>query len=117
MGLLEIAFPYRAHRSFGAASFALVFVSLIVEIELLVLLALGIVARRLDLFLPLQTAVFPAAALVSLVATGVFAWRARAWTRARIAGLSAWGTDSTEYMADLLARARAAEAAAGEPRT
>ena len=114
MGLRDIAFPYRAHRSFGVASFALVFVALFVEIELLVLLALGIVAHRLDLFIALQTAVFPVAAAVSLVATGVFAWRARAWTRARIAGMSAWGADSTEYMADLLPRVRAAEAAAGQ---
>ncbi|HUQ16400.1 MAG TPA: hypothetical protein VM070_01285 [Candidatus Saccharimonadales bacterium] len=114
MGLLEIAFPYRAYRSFGAASFALVFVSLIVEIELLVLLALGLVARRIDLFLPLQTAVFPAAVAVSLVATGVFAWRARDWTRARIAGISAWGTDTSDYMADLQARARAAELRAAD---
>ncbi|GAC1459653.1 MAG: hypothetical protein NVSMB8_09450 [Candidatus Limnocylindrales bacterium] len=114
VGLLEIAFPYRAHRSFGAASFALVFVSLIAEIEALVLLALVIVARRLDLFFALQTAVFPAAVAVSLVATGVFAWRARSWTRARIAGLSAWGTDSSDYMAELQARARAAELRAAD---
>jgi len=112
VGLLEIAFPYRAHRSFGAASFALVFISLILEIELLILLALGVVARRLDLFLPLQTAVFPAAVAVSLVATGVFAW-----TRARIAGLSAWGTDTTDYMAELQERAKAAELRTGVDRT
>ena len=46
---MDIAFPYRTQRSFGASSFALVLVALIVEIELLVLLALGIVAHRLDL--------------------------------------------------------------------
>jgi|GEM_PF-1625436 len=107
MGLIDIAFPYRAHRSFGAASFALVFVVLFAEIELLVLLALGIVAHRLDLFIALQTAVFPAAAAVSLVATSVFAWRARVWTRARIAGLSAWGGSSDAYAVKLRARARA----------
>jgi len=113
---MDVAFPYRTHRSFGASSFALVFVALIVEIELLVLLALGIVAHRLDLFLTLQTAVFPAAAAVSLVSTGVFAWRARSWTRARIAGLSAWGTDSGAYAATLRARARAVGARSGTDR-
>lgn len=113
MGLLEIAFPYRAQRSFGVASFALVFVTLVGEIELLVLLALGIVAHRLDLFLALQTAVFPAAVAVSLVATGVFAWRARSWTRARIAGLSAWGSGTGDYAATLRARARAVRTGSG----
>lgn len=115
MGLLDIAFPYRADRGFGAASFALVFLALILEIELLVLLALGVVARRLDLFIPLQTAVFPAAVAVSLVATGVFAWRARSWTRARIAAVAAYGGSTDDYAAKLRARARAV--GAGPDRT
>lgn len=115
MRLIEIAFPYRAQRGFGAASFALLFVSLIVEIEVLVLLGLGILGR-LGLFFALQPAVFPAAALVSLAAAGVFAWRARAWTRARIAGLAAFGGDSERYAATLRARARAVGTLPRDPR-
>jgi hypothetical protein len=114
---MDIAFPYRAHRSFGAASFALVFIALIAEIEILVLLALGIVAHRLDLFVDLQLAVFPAAAAISLAATSVFSWRARAWTRARIAGLSAWGAGSGDYAATLRARSRAIGTGPGPDRT
>lgn len=117
VGLKEIAFPYRANRSFGAASFALVFLVLVAEIELLVLIALGVVAHRLDVFLALQTAVFPAAAAVSLATTTVFAWRARSWTRARIAGLAAWGTDSGDYAATLRARARAVRTGVGTDRS
>jgi len=113
MRLIEIAFPYRAQRGFGATSFALLFVSLIVEIELIVLLGL---IGQLDLFFVLQPAVFPAAAMVSLAAAGVFTWRARAWTRARIAGLAAFGGDSERYAATLRARARAVGTLPRDPR-
>lgn len=106
VGFTEIAFPYRAHRPFGLASFALVFVALIAEIELLVALALGLVARRIDLFLELQPALFPAAVLVALVAAAVFAFRARSWTKARIALVSEWSSGAGSY-AERLAKSRA----------
>jgi hypothetical protein len=49
--LLDVAFPYRIKRRFGAASFALIFLVLLAEIEMLVFVALAIVAHRLDLFM------------------------------------------------------------------
>ncbi len=104
MGLIDVAFPYRAGRSFGVASFALVFLVLIIEIELMVFIAIALVLHRFDLFVATQVAIFPAAAAVSLVAAGAFAWRARAWTRSRIAGLRAWSGGSDDYAAALRAR-------------
>lgn len=106
MSLADIAFPYRAQRSFGVVSFAFVFLVLVLEAELLVFVGLGIVAHRVDLFLEVQTAVLPAAALISLAASAVFAWRARAWTRARIAGLAEWGGASTSSYAEKIAARR-----------
>lgn len=106
MSLSDIAFPYKAQRSFGIVSFCFVFVVLIVEIELVVFVALGIIAHRVDLFLELQPDILPAAALVSLVASGVFAWRARAWSKARIAGLRDWGGASTTAYAEKIAARR-----------
>jgi len=85
VSLLEILFPYRAGRQFGASSFALLFILIIVEIEVLVLLGLAIVARA-DLFIDLQTLVLPMACFVSLVTTVTFWWRARSWIRRRIGG-------------------------------
>ena len=46
MSLGDIAFPYRAKRSFGAASFAFVFLMLILEAELVVFIGLGVIAHR-----------------------------------------------------------------------
>jgi hypothetical protein len=107
VSLRDIAFPYRAQRPFGIASFAFVFLMLLLEIELLVLVGLGIVAHRADLFVDLQSAILPAAALVSLVASSVFAWRARAWTKARIASLREWdGAATSTYVEKLAARSR-----------
>ena len=114
MSLSDIAFPYKAQRSFGIVSFCFVFVVLIVEIELVVFVALGIIAHRVDLFLELQPDILPAAAMVSLVASAVFAWRARAWTRARIAGLREWGGASTTAYAEKIAARRATRS---EPRS
>ncbi|HVR89129.1 MAG TPA: hypothetical protein VHG53_06250 [Candidatus Limnocylindria bacterium] len=105
MSLRDIAFPYRAKRNFGAASFALVFLMLILEIELLVAIALGVVAHRLDLFRDLQTVVLPGAVLISLATSTVFAWRARSWTKSRIAGLADYGSASAGY-AERLAKSR-----------
>ena len=105
MSLSEIAFPYRTKRSFGVTSFALVFVMLILEIELLVAIALGIVGHRFDLFVDLQTVLLPGAVLVSLVTSSVFAWRARSWTKSRIAGLRDYGTATSGY-AERLAKSR-----------
>ena len=96
MSLGDIAFPYRANRGFGAASFALLFVALLLEIELIVFVALA-VAGRADRFLDLQTMVIPAAVLVSLTAALVFSWRARAWTRNRMASTKQYGAGSSGY--------------------
>ena len=105
MGLSDIAFPYRRQRRFGVASFALVFLVLVAEIELLVLVALGLVARRLDLFLQLQTLILPAAVLVSLATAAVFAWRARRWGDERIRSIGEWGTGASGF-AERLAQTR-----------
>lgn len=106
MSLGEIAFPYKAKRSFGIVSFCFVFLMLVLEAEAVVFIGLGIIAHRIDLFIDLQPDILPAAALVSLVASGVFAWRARAWTKARIAGLSAWGGAATTSYAEKIAARR-----------
>lgn len=86
MGLGDIAFPYRAQRTFGIASFSLVFLMLVLEAEVVVFIGLAVIAHRIDLFIELQQAILPAAALVSLVVSAFFAWRARAWSKARIEG-------------------------------
>ena len=107
MSIGDIAFPYRAKRSFGAVSLAFVVLMLILEAELVVFIGLGIVARRLDLFVDLQPDIFPAVTMVSLVASGVFAWRARAWSRIRIEGLSEWGgAAAISYAEKIAARSR-----------
>lgn len=105
VSLVDIAFPYRRQRRFGMASFALVFLVLIVEIELLVLIALGVIAKRFDLFLAVQPVVLPAAALVSLASAAVFAWRARRWTDERMRSLGEWGTGASGF-AERLAQSR-----------
>ena len=102
MGLLEIAFPYRAQRQFGAVSFAFIFVVLVLEIELLTVVGF-VLAGRLDLFIPFQNIFFPAAVLVSLAAAAVFASRARAWTRRRLRSLDDYGAGASAF-GELLAR-------------
>lgn len=106
VSLGDIAFPYRAKRSFGVVSFAFVFVLLILEAELIVFIGLGIIAHRFDLFIELQQDILPAAALVSLVTSSVFAWRARAWSKARIDGLRDWGGAATTSYAEKIAARR-----------
>lgn len=106
MSLGDIAFPYRAKRSFGAASFAFVFLMLILEAELVVFIGLGVIAHRVDLFVDLQPDILPAAALVSLVAAGVFAWRARAWSKTRIESLREYGGAATASYAEKIAARR-----------
>jgi len=106
VSLGDIAFPYKAQRSFGVVSFAFVFLMLMVEAELVVFIGLGIIAHRIDLFVDLQTDILPAAAMVSLVASGVFAWRARAWSKARIEGLREWGGAATTSYAEKIAARR-----------
>jgi len=103
--LLDVAFPHRTKRSFGAASFALIFLILLAEIELLVFVALAIVAHRLDLFMELQPVVLPGACLVALSGAGVFWWRARSWTKQRIETLNLWAQGGTAY-GERLAKAR-----------
>jgi hypothetical protein len=91
----DIAFPYRAKKSFGAASFALLFLVLLSEIELLFLIALGVIAHRFDLFVDLQPTLLPVACLIALAAATVFWWRARRWTRTKIELLNVWAQGGT----------------------
>jgi hypothetical protein len=104
-GILDVAFPYRIKKRFGAASFALIFLVLLAEIEFLVFIALAIVAHRLDLFMGLQPIIFPGACLVALAAAGVFWWRARAWTNQRVEILNLWAEGGTAY-GERLAKSR-----------
>jgi hypothetical protein len=104
-GILDVAFPYRIKKRFGAASFALIFLVLLAEIEFLVFIALAIVAHRLDLFMGLQPIIFPGACLVALAAAGVFWWRARAWTKQRVEILNLWAQGGTAY-GERLAKSR-----------
>ena len=83
-GIRDLAFPHRTGRQFGVMSFALVFVVLFLEIEAVVAVGL-LLAGRIGLFLDFQPLIVPAAVLVSLVTAAVFAWRARTWTRRRMA--------------------------------
>ncbi len=89
MSLVEIAFPYRRRRAFGATSFALTFLVLVFEIELLALIGIGL-AAGVGLWWDLQPLVFPTACLVSLMTALVFWWRARTWSRHRVQTLEAW---------------------------
>lgn len=104
-GLLDIAFPYRAKKSFGAASFALVFLIIILEVEALVLVALGVVAHRFDLFVALQPVILPGACIVALSAAAVFWWRARGWSKQRVEMLDLWAGGGTAF-GESLARKR-----------
>ena len=106
VSLMDIAFPYRAQRSFGVVSFSFVFLMLVIEAEILVFIGLGIVAHRIDLFIDLQSDILPAAVLVSLITSAVFAWRARAWSKARIEGLREWGGAATSSYAEKIAARR-----------
>jgi hypothetical protein len=102
---MDVAFPYRIKRSFGAASFALIFLILLAEIELLVFIALAVVAHRLDLFMDLQPIALPGACLVALTASVVFWWRARQWTKQRVEMLDLWAKGGTAY-GERLAKSR-----------
>jgi hypothetical protein len=92
--LVDIAFPYRRKRSFGAASFAFTFLVLLFEVELLAFIGVAI-ARQLPLWWDLQPIVFPTACLVSLAAAAVFWWRARSWSKQRVAIAEAWARGGT----------------------
>jgi hypothetical protein len=96
-GLLDVAFPYRIKKAFGAASFALIFLILLGEIETLVFIALAVIAHRLDLFIDLQPIVLPGACLVALAAAGVFWWRARSWNKQRVDMLNLWAQGGAAY--------------------
>jgi protein-S-isoprenylcysteine O-methyltransferase Ste14 len=93
--LIDIAFPYRRRRSFGAASFAFTFLVLLFEVELLAFMGVAIAARQPQLWWVLQPIVFPTACLVSLAGAAVFWWRARSWGRQRIAVAEAWAQGGT----------------------
>ena len=102
---MDIAFPYRAKRTFGAASFALIFLVIIGEVEALVLVALGVVAHRFDLFVDLQEIILPGACLIAISVSTVFWWRARAWTKARVEMLDLWAGGGTAF-GERLAKSR-----------
>jgi hypothetical protein len=102
---MDVAFPYRIKRTFGAASFALIFLVLLAEIEFLVFIGLAVVAHRLDLFMDLQPIVLPGACLVALTASIVFWWRARQWTKQRVDMLNLWAKGGTAY-GERLAKSR-----------
>jgi hypothetical protein len=95
--LIDIAFPYRRRHSFGAASFAFTFLVLLFEVELLVAIGVAIATRQLQLWWDLQPIVLPTACLVSLATAAVFWWRARAWTKKRIAMAVAWSRRGTTF--------------------
>jgi hypothetical protein len=103
---MDIAFPYRAKKTFGAASFALIFLVIIAEVEALILVALGVVAHRFDLFVDLQDVILPGACLIALSAAVVFWWRARAWTKTRVEMLDLWAGGGTSF-GERLAKSRA----------
>jgi hypothetical protein len=95
--LIDIAFPYRRRRTFGAASFAFTFLVLLLEVELLAFVGVAMVARQPQLWWDLQPIVFPTACLVSLAAATVFWWRARSWSRQRIQIAEAWARGGTTF--------------------
>ena len=99
--LVDIAFPYRRRHSFGAASFAFTFLVLLFEVELLVAIGVAIATRQLQIWWDLQPIVLPTACLVSLAAAAVFWWRARSWTKKRIAMAVAWSHRGTTFGQEL----------------
>ncbi len=105
-GLGDLLFPYKVKRTFGAASFALVFLMLVAEVELLVAIALGIVAHRFDLFMALQPVVLPGACLIALSTTVVFWWRARSWAKSRVEMVDLWAGGGTAFGERLAAKTR-----------
>ena len=88
--LIDIAFPYRRRRSFGAASFAFTFLVLLLEDEILAFIGVAIAARQPQLWWDLQPVVFPTACLISLAAAAVFWSRARSWSKRRVQTAEAW---------------------------
>ena len=102
---MDIAFPYRAKKSFGAASFALIFLIIIAEVEALALVALGVVAHRFDLFVDLQPVILPGSCIIALSAATVFWWRARGWSKQRVEMLNLWAGGGTAF-GESLARKR-----------
>jgi hypothetical protein len=95
--LIDIAFPYRRRRSFGAASFAFTFLVLLFEVELLAFIGVAIAARQPQLWWDLQPIVFPTACLISLAAATVFWWRARSWSRQRVETAEAWARGGATF--------------------
>ena len=95
--LIDIAFPYRRRRSYGAASFAFTFLVLLFEVELLAFIGVAMAARQPQLWWDLQPIVFPTACLISLAAAGVFWWRARSWSKHRIQTLEGWARGGTTF--------------------
>ena len=95
--LIDIAFPYRRRRSYGAASFAFTFLVLVFEIELIAFVGVAIAARQLQLWWDLQPIVLPTACLISLATAAVFWWRARSWSRQRVATAEAWARGGVTF--------------------
>src|SRR6266513_1814261 len=95
--LIDIAFPYRRRRSFGAASFAFTFLVLLFEVELLAFVGVAVAARQLQLWWDLQPVEFPTACLISLAAAAVFWWGARSWSKQRVAIAETWGRGGATF--------------------
>lgn len=83
MGFREIIFPVQYDRSFGLASACFLLLVVFAEIEGLVFIALGLLARRPDLFTDLQVAIAPAAFLVA-AAAATAVWAQQRALRARM---------------------------------
>ena len=93
---MDVAFPYRAKKTFGAASFALVFLTVVFEVEALVLVVVAIGMRRVDLFLDLQDVIVPGSCFIALATATAFWWRARVWSRQRVEMLNVWAGNAGE---------------------
>ena len=78
MGLREVVFPVDYDRPYGFASACFLLLVVFGEIEGLGFTAVGLLARRPDLFFDLQFAVAPAAFLVALAASAVVWFKHRA---------------------------------------
>ena len=78
MGFREIVFPVDYDRPYGLASASFLLLVVFGEIEGLGFTAVGLLARRPDLFFDLQFAIAPAAFLVALASAAVVWFRHRA---------------------------------------
>jgi len=79
VGLRKIISPAEFDRPYGPASAAFLFLMVFSEIEGLAFLVIGLVLRRPELFLDLQSGILPAAFIVAAATACVVLWRSRYW--------------------------------------